>query len=79
MTTEQREVEMVQVRMKVGQGGGLCVVVRAHSIRRAIEMADRRFPRQEKRILFPLDPESFFAGRSCYEGIYVPVSEQVVA
>jgi hypothetical protein len=70
---------MVQIRMEVGSSGDLCVVVRARSIRRAIEMAERRFPRQEKRVLFPLDPDSFFVGRNGYEAVYVPVSEQVVA
>lgn len=70
---------MVQVRMEVGNGGDLCVVVRARSIRRALELAERRFPRQPKRVLFPLDPEGFFVERHGYEAVYVPVSEQVVA
>lgn len=70
---------MVQVRMEVGSSGDLCVVVRARSIRRAVEMAERRFPRQAKRVVFPLDANSFFVERGGYEAVYVPVSEQVVA
>lgn len=70
---------MVQVRMEVGNSSDLCVVVRARSIQRALEIAERRFPQQQKRVVFPLDPDSFFVERYGYEGVYVPVSEQVVA
>jgi hypothetical protein len=70
---------MVQVRLEVGGSSDLCVVVRARSIQRALEIAERRFPRQDKRVVFPLDPDSFFVERHGYEAVYVPVSEQVVA
>ena len=69
---------MVQVRIAVGRGGEMSVVVRARSIQRALEIVARRFPRQDKQVVFPLDPDSFFARRG-YEGVYVPASEQVVA
>lgn len=60
---------MVQVSIEVQTGSSnLRLAVRAESIQRARALIAERFPGGEARVLFPIEPEAFFA-----EG--VPVEE----
>ena len=50
---------MVKVSVEVGVAGFQVVV--AESIRRALEIAEDRYPGAGARVVFPLDPDAFFA------------------
>jgi hypothetical protein len=54
---------MVEVSVEVRRGDvARRVTVRAESIERALELAKGRHGAEEARVLFPIDPEAFFAG-----------------
>ena len=53
------------VRISVEVTGGATrfrVAVQAESVRRALEIAERRNPDRDARVVFPIDPEAFFVG-----------------
>jgi hypothetical protein len=53
------------VRISVEVTGGATrfrVEVQAESVRRALEIVERRNPGREARVVFPIDPETFFVG-----------------
>ncbi|MGH3089941.1 MAG: hypothetical protein ACRDSJ_21885 [Rubrobacteraceae bacterium] len=52
---------MVNVFLKVGSGEDCFETsVQAESIRRAVSVAEARYPGREVRTIFPLDTETFF-------------------
>jgi hypothetical protein len=54
---------MIQVSVKLGDGSiDFRVSVRAESIEQAVSLASERYPGSKVRVLFPIDPESFFIG-----------------
>ena len=54
---------MIQVSVELGHNStGFRVSVRAESIEQAVNFASARYPGSEVRVLFPIDPESFFVG-----------------
>lgn len=63
-TTERTTVRnTVEVSVEVRRGAAASrVTVRAESIERALEVAKRRHGADEARVLFPIDPDAFFAG-----------------
>ena len=53
------------VRISVELTGGAArfrVAVQAESVRRALEIVERRNPGCNARVVFPIDPEAFFVG-----------------
>lgn len=54
---------MVRVSIELGAAGFL-VLVTAESIRHALHMAEERYPGLDARVVFPLDPKTFFAAES---------------
>ncbi len=52
---------MIKVSFEVGSGSAsFGVAVRAESIRQAVDVAEARYPGCDVRLVFPIDPESFF-------------------
>lgn len=52
---------MVKVSVEVRNGAvRFDVAVRAESIRRAVSIAEGRYPEGNVRVKFPIDPEGFF-------------------
>jgi hypothetical protein len=52
---------MVRVSIEVRNGAArFGVVVRAKSIRRALNIAGHQYPCSDVKVKFPIDPESFF-------------------
>jgi hypothetical protein len=52
---------MIKISIEVSSGDVRSrVKVRAESIERALGLAKARYPGSEVRMLFPIDPESFF-------------------
>lgn len=57
------EVEHAMIRITVevsNRLGSFSVVVRSESIDRALEVVRGRYPLGDARVVFPLDPETFF-------------------
>lgn len=56
---------MIEVSVEViGGAARFRVTVRAESIERALEIVGERHPGRNVQLMFPLDPDSFFAGES---------------
>ena len=56
---------MIRISVVVSRGGAsFRAVVCAESIERAVGIARARYPGSEVRVLFPIAPETFFAGYS---------------
>lgn len=56
---------MIEVSVEViGGAARFRVTVRAESIERALEIVGERHPGRNVQLMFPLDPETFFAGDS---------------
>jgi hypothetical protein len=54
---------MIRVLVKLGDDStGFRVSVRAESIERAVDLASEQYPGSKVKVLFPIDPESFFIG-----------------
>ncbi len=54
---------MIRVSVQVRNGPAqFRVVVQAESVERALEIAKRHNPTRDCRVVFPIDPETFFAG-----------------
>ena len=52
---------MVKVCIEVRSGTArFCVAIRAESIRRALDLARRRYPGADVGARFPIEPEGFF-------------------
>jgi hypothetical protein len=52
---------MIRVSMEVREESGLSrAMVQAESIREAVNITRRRYPSRDVRVMFPIDPESFF-------------------
>ena len=69
------------MRISVDVGNGvdhLRVSVQAESIRQALHLVERRYPRSDIRVVFRLDPKSFFVEEFCARsgivGDYKPVA-----
>lgn len=61
---------MIEVSIKVGSGAAhFSVAVRAESIRQALGIARAWYPGSEVRVLFPIDPEAFFAKNPAAAGL----------
>jgi hypothetical protein len=60
-----REAEMMKVQLEVRIGSArFRVSARAGSMRRAVSLAGVRYPRDEVRLLSPVEPKTIFAGVS---------------
>lgn len=54
---------MVRATVEVSSGAACFrALVRAESILRALRIAQRLYPGAEARVVFPIEPETFFAG-----------------
>jgi hypothetical protein len=54
---------MIKVSMEVREGTALFrVAVQAESISQAVSIVKGRHPDRDVRVVFPIDPESFFPG-----------------
>jgi len=53
----------VDIQVSNGALGPTITTVRAESIGQALCIADGMFPGGEARVVFPIEPEAFFAGR----------------
>jgi hypothetical protein len=52
---------MIKVSMEVREESGLSrAMVQAASIREAVNITRRRYPSRDVRVMFPIDPETFF-------------------
>ncbi len=68
---------MVKVSVDVGAASFRVVVV-AESISRALRLVQDRYPGAETRVVFPLDPDSFFAaGPDAAAGIERGLPERI--
>jgi hypothetical protein len=62
---------MIRISVRVSSGAArFRVMVQAESIERALEIVARQNPREECKVTFPIDPETFFV-----EDSVVPVSQ----
>jgi hypothetical protein len=62
---------MIRISVQVSSGAArFRVMVQAESIERALEIVARQNPREEFKVTFPIDPETFFV-----EDSVVPVSQ----
>jgi hypothetical protein len=62
---------MIRISVQVSSGAArFRVMVQAESIERALEIVARQNPREECKVPFPIDPETFFV-----EDSVVPVSQ----
>jgi hypothetical protein len=54
---------MIRISVEVGSSEAACFreLVRAESIERAVDIVSGHHPDSEVRVLFPIDPEMFFA------------------
>lgn len=59
---------MVKVSIEVG-AAGFRVAVTAESIRQALRVVEEHYPGVDARVVFPLDPEAFFAEPAATAGI----------
>jgi hypothetical protein len=58
-----RTQRMVKVSVEICSGTArFRVSVQAQSIRRALGLAEDRYPHGEVRLVFPIEPEGFFVG-----------------
>lgn len=56
---------MIRISVEVSSGvASFRAAVWAENIEHAVDIASTQYPRSEVRILFPIDPETFFAGDS---------------
>ncbi len=56
---------MIRISVEVSSGvASFRAVAWAENIEHAVAIASAQYPRSEVRILFPIDPETFFAGDS---------------
>jgi hypothetical protein len=54
---------MIRVSMEVREETALSrATVQAESIREAVNIIRRRYPGRDVRVVFPIDPETFFIG-----------------
>jgi hypothetical protein len=52
---------MIRVSIEVREGAALSrTAVQAESIREAVSITRRRYPGRDVRVIFPIDPETFF-------------------
>jgi hypothetical protein len=52
---------MIRVSMEVREESGLSrAMVQAESVREAVNITRRRYPSHDVRVMFPIDPETFF-------------------
>jgi hypothetical protein len=70
---------MLRISVDVGNGVNRSrVSVQAESIRQALYLVQKRYPKSDIQLVFPLDPESFFveelSARSGIVGVYKPVA-----
>ncbi len=58
----ERRTGVIRISVEVDGDAGACfrTAVRAESIERAVGVASVRYPGSEVRVLFPIDPETFF-------------------
>lgn len=64
---------MIQVSVELGDDStDFRVSVRAESIERAVSLASEQYPGSQIKVLFPIDPESFFIENQALVG--APVS-----
>jgi hypothetical protein len=67
---------MIRVSMEVREESSLSrAMVQAESIREAVNITRRRYPSRDVRVMFPIDPETFFIddpadGNECVEGLF---------
>jgi hypothetical protein len=62
---------MIRISVQVSSGAArFRVMVQAESIERVLEIVARQNPREESKVTFPIDPETFFV-----EDSVVPVSQ----
>lgn len=61
---------MIRVTIEV-RGKTVCrrIRVTAPSVERALEMAGADRPDRQARVVFPIEPEAFFAGNGAPEGV----------
>jgi hypothetical protein len=72
--------EMIRVTVEVRDGAvSRRVRITAPSIGRAFELAGGGQPGKEVRVVFPIDPESFFAGAVTLEGAMPAFQELIEA
>ncbi len=65
---------MIRISIEVDSGDArFRAAVRAESIERAMGLASARYPGTEVRVLFPIDPDSFF----CREGAVLEAAEPI--
>ncbi|MDQ4128433.1 MAG: hypothetical protein M3151_10875 [Actinomycetota bacterium] len=67
---------MVKVSVEVGSGG-FRLAVAAETISRALRLVEDRYPGAEIRIIFPLDPDEFFARPATAAGIERTLPEKI--
>jgi hypothetical protein len=61
--SRERGVGMVRISVEVTSGAArFRVAVQAESIQRALEIVRRQNPGRDVGVVFPIDPEMFFAG-----------------
>jgi hypothetical protein len=70
---------MLRISVNLGNGVNRTrVSVQAESIRQALHLVQKRYPRSDIQVVFPLDPESFFVEepgtRSGIVGVYKPIA-----
>ena len=62
LAEEESEASMIRVAVDVrSKATRFSAAVWADSVEQAVRLARRRYPSCEVRVLFPIDPESFFA------------------
>lgn len=55
---------MIRVTVRIGKEDGVEEVISAPSIREAIGLAKVRHPKEDVRVAYPIDPETFFPEQS---------------
>jgi hypothetical protein len=69
---------MIAVSIEVGSGAiSLQVAVRAQSIRQALSLAGARYPGSDLRVVFPIQPETFFVEDLAAAAELIEVPESV--
>jgi hypothetical protein len=64
---------MIEVSVEVREGDApFRVAVQAESIGQAVSIAKERHPGRDVRVVFPIDPESFFPGGRRLRPLRVP-------
>ncbi len=69
---------MVKVSVDVG-GAGMRLVVLAESIGRAQRLVEDLYPGAQARVVFPLDPEGFFADPAAKAGIEHAILDKIAS